>query len=206
MNDSYSSLERKFLAPARRVVRAFFAPIVRVLVALRVSPNAVSFSQVILGAVVVALMPTQPRVAFVLFVVAIALDGVDGALARATNRVTKFGALFDQYCDHIREVTVVAGLALYGALNPFLAGIYGITYPAFNLTLYLCNHYRAPLPFAIKSYLIVYPALLAYLWFGANFLDAAVALSIVLMALAIVVGLSRLRSVMDQSKIENQKS
>ena len=206
MNDSYSSLERKFLAPARRVVRAFFAPIVRVLVALRVSPNAVSFSQVILGAVVVALMPTQPRVAFVLFVVAIALDGVDGALARATNRVTKFGALFDQYCDHIREVTVVAGLALYGALNPFLAGIYGITYPAFNLTLYLCNHYRAPLPFAIKSYLIVYPALLAYLWFGANFLDAAVALSIVLMALAIVVGLWRLRSVMDQSKIENQKS
>jgi phosphatidylglycerophosphate synthase len=206
MNDSYSSLERKFLAPARRVVRAFFAPIVRVLVTLRVSPNAVSFSQVILGAVVVALMPTQPRVAFVLFVVAIALDGVDGALARATNRVTKFGALFDQYCDHIREVTVVAGLALYGALNPFLAGIYGITYPAFNLTLYLCNHYRAPLPFAIKSYLIVYPALLAYLWFGANFLDAAVALSIVLMALAIVVGLWRLRSVMDQSKIENQKS
>ena len=203
MNDSYSSLERKFLAPARRVVRAFFAPIVRVLVALRVSPNAVSFSQVILGAVVVALMPTQPRVAFVLFVVAIALDGVDGALARATNRVTKFGALFDQYCDHIREVTVVAGLALYGALNPFLAGIYGITYPAFNLTLYLCNHYRTPLPFAIKSYLIVYPALLAYLWFGANFLDAAVALSIVLMALAIVVGLWRLRSVMDQSKIEN---
>ena len=206
MNDSYSSLERKFLAPARRVVRAFFAPIVRVLVTLRVSPNAVSFSQVILGAAVVALMPTQPRVAFVLFVVAIALDGVDGALARATNRVTKFGALFDQYCDHIREVTVVAGLALYGALNPFLAGIYGITYPAFNLTLYLCNHYRAPLPFAIKSYLIVYPALLAYLWFGANFLDAAVALSIVLMALAIVVGLWRLRSVMDQSKIENQKS
>jgi len=206
MNDSYSSLERKFLAPARRVVRAFFAPIVRVLVALRVSPNAVSFSQVILGAVVVALMPTQPRVAFVLFVVAIALDGVDGALARATNRVTKFGALFDQYCDHIREVTVVAGLALYGALNPFLAGIYGITYPAFNLTLYLCNHYRAPLPFAIKSYLIVYPALFAYLWLGANFLDAAIALSIVLMALAIVVGLWRLRSVMDQSKIENQKS
>jgi len=206
MNDSYSSLERKFLAPARRGLRALFAPIVRGLAALGVSPNAVSFAQVILGVVVVALMPIQPRVAFVLFVIAIALDGVDGALARATNRVTKFGALFDQYCDHIREVTVVAGLALYGALNPFLAGIYGITYPAFNLTLYLCNHYRAPLPFAIKSYLIVYPALLAYLWFGANFLDAAVALSIVLMALAIVVGLWRLRSVMDQSKIENQKS
>ncbi len=199
MNDSYSTLERKLLTPARRVARALFAPIVRVLAALRVSPNAVSFAQVILGAVVIALMPTQPRVAFALFVVALALDGLDGALARATNRVTKFGALFDQYCDHIREVTIIAGLAWHGALNPFLAGMYGVTYPAFNLTLFLCNHYRAPLPFAIKSYLVVYPALFAYLWFGVNVLDAAVALAIVLMALAIAIGLWRLRRVMDRS-------
>lgn len=201
MNDSYSSLERKLLAPARRVARVIFAPIVRALIARRVSPNTVSFSQVILGVIVVALMPIQPRGAFVLFVLALALDGVDGALARATNRVTKFGALFDQYCDHIREVTVVAGLALHGALNPFLAGMYGVTYPAFNLTLYLCNHYRVPLPFAIKSYLIVYPALFAYLWFGANFLDAAIALSIGLMGLAIIIGLWRLSRAMDQSEI-----
>jgi phosphatidylglycerophosphate synthase len=199
MNDSYSSLERKLLAPARRVVRALFAPIVCALAALRVPPNAVSFSQVILGAVVVALMPTYPRGAFVLFVAAIALDGIDGALARATNRVTKFGALFDQYCDHIREVTVIAGLAWHSALNPFLAAMYGVTYPAFNLTLYLCNHYRAPLSFALKSYLVVYPALFAYLWFGANFLDAAIALAIGVMALAIIAGLWRLSRAMDQS-------
>jgi phosphatidylglycerophosphate synthase len=198
MNDSYSLLERKLLAPARGLVRTIFAPIVYVLAALRVPPNVVSFSQVILGAVVVALMPTQPRAAFGLFIIAIALDGVDGALARATNRVTQFGALFDQYCDHVREVTVVAGLAWHSALNPFLAGMYGVTYPAFNLTLYLCNHYRAPLPFAIKSYLVVYPALFVYLWFGANVLDAAVALAIALMALAIAIGLWRLSCVMDQ--------
>ncbi len=195
--DSYSSLERKLLTPARNLLRAVYSPLVRVLAALHVSPNAVSFAQVILGAVVVVLMPTHPRVAFVLFVAAIALDGVDGALARATNRVTRFGALFDQYCDHAREVIVVAGLALHGALNPFLAGMYGVTYPGFNLTIYLCNSYRAPLPFAIKSYLIVYPALFAYLWFGANVLDAAVALSIALMGLAIVAGLWRLSRVMD---------
>jgi hypothetical protein len=206
MNDSYSSLERQFLTPARRVLRALFAPMVRVLIALRVSPNIVSFAQVILGVIIVVLMPHHPRVAFALFVLALVLDGVDGALARATNRATNFGALFDQYCDHIREVTVIAGLGWHGALNPFLTGIYGVTYPAFNLTLYLCNHYRAPLPFAIKSYLVVYPALWAYLWFGVNFLDGAVALSITLMALAIALGLRRLVRVMDQSKIENQKS
>ncbi len=200
MNDSYSSLERKFLAPARRVLRALFAPLVHALATLRVSPNAVSFSQVPLGALVVALMPMQPRGALGLFILALALDGVDGALARATNRVTRFGALFDQYCDHFREVLVIAGLAFWGALNPLLAGLYGIVYPAFNLTLYLCNHYRVPLPFALKSYLVVYPALFTYLWFGANFLDAAVALALVAMGIAIALGLGRLARAMDGDK------
>ncbi len=195
--DSYSSLERRFLAPARKLLRAVFTPFVVILAALRISPNAVSFSQVILAGVIAWLMPSQPRVGFVLFIAAIALDGIDGALARATNRVTKFGALFDQYCDHIREVIVVAGLAWHGALNPFLAAIYGVMYPGFNLTLYLCNANRVPLPFAIKSYLVVYPALFVYLWFGANFLDAAVALSIASMGVAIIIGLWRLARVMD---------
>lgn len=205
-SDSYSSLERKFLAPARRVLRAVYLPLVRILAALKISPNAVSFSQVILALVVVHLMPTQPRIAFILFVTAIVMDGLDGALARATNRATQFGALFDQYCDHIREVIVLAGLAWHGALNPFMAGVYGVTYPGFNLTLYLCNRYRAPLPFAIKSYLVVYPALFVFLWFDANWLDIAVVASLVSMGIAIILGLYKLKNAISELEIENPKS
>lgn len=193
MTDSYSNVERKFLGPARQLARAAFTPIVRLLSALHLSPNIVSFAQVPLAFVVVYLMPVQPRLAFILFVLSIVLDGIDGALARATNRATRFGALFDQYCDHIREIVVVSGLALYGALNPFLAGLYGLTYPAFNLTLYLCNRYGAPLPLAIKSYLVVYPALFLYLWFAIDLISPAVALSSLLMWLIIALGLLRLR-------------
>ncbi len=196
--DSYSAFERKLLAPARRLLRRVYLAPVKLLAALRVTPNMVSFSQVPLGVVVVALVPTQPRLAFILFVAALTLDGLDGALARETNRASKFGALFDQYCDHIREVVVVAGFALHGALNPFLAGLYGLTYPAFNLTLYLCNAYRAPVPFAIKSYAIVYPALFLFLWFGMNVLDFAVVLSAGLMWLVIAIGLWRLRRAMEK--------
>lgn len=170
---------------------------VRPLAALRVSPNLVSLSQIAVGAIVVLLIPSQPRLAFVLFVLALLLDGIDGALARASQRVTRFGALLDQYADHIREVTVVSGLALHGALNPFLAGMYGLAYPAFNLTLYLCNRYRAPVPLAIKSYLTLYPALFAYLWLGLDVLDAAATLAITLMGLVVVLGLWRLRTAME---------
>jgi phosphatidylglycerophosphate synthase len=196
LTDSYSTLERRFLGPARQLARAAFTPIVRLLAAFHLSPNIVSFTQVPLALVVVYLMPVQPRLAFVLFVLAIVLDGIDGALARATNQASPFGALFDQYCDHIREIIVVSGLALYGVLNPFLAGIYGLTYPAFNLTIYLCNRYRAPVPAAIKSYLIVYPALFLYLWFALDLISPAVAVSALLMWLVIAFGLLRLRRAM----------
>jgi phosphatidylglycerophosphate synthase len=199
-SDSYSSLERKFLAPARRILRAVYLPFVRVLAALHIPPNAVSFSQVILAALVVYLVPSQPRMAFGLFVVSIMMDGLDGALARATNRASPFGALFDQYCDHLREVMVIAGLAWHGALNPFLAGMYGVVYPGFNLTLYVCNYYRAPLPFAIKSYLIVYPALFGFLWLGENVLDLAVSASLLAMGIAIILGLYRLSVAMRSSQ------
>ncbi len=194
--DSYSSLERRFLVPARQWLGVVYTPFVRALAALRITPNVVSFSQVLVAVGVIVLIPTQPRLAFVLFVLAIALDGVDGALARALHCATPFGALVDQYCDHIREILVVSGLALYGALNPFLAGLYGLTYPAFNLTLYLCNLHRVPLAVAVKSYLIVYPAIFVYLWFGVNVNDWAVVLAIAVMGIAIGQGLRQLRGAM----------
>jgi phosphatidylglycerophosphate synthase len=197
--DSYSSLERRFLAPVRSLLGVVYTPFVRALAALRITPNVVSFSQVLVAIGVVLLIPTQPRLAFVLFVVAIALDGVDGALARAMQCTTPFGALFDQYCDHIREIVVVSGLAFYGALNPFLAGLYGLTYPAFNLTLYLCNLHRVPLALAVKSYLVVYPAIFLYLCFGVNVNDWAVALAITLMGVAIGQGLWQLRGAMTET-------
>lgn len=196
-HDSYSSLERKFLAPARKLLSVVYTPLVRALAALHVTPNVVSFSQVLVAVAVVLLIPTQPRLAFVLFLVAIALDGVDGALARALHCSTRFGALFDQYCDHIREIVVISGLALHGALNPFLAGLYGLAYPAFNLTLYLCNLYRVPVALAVKSYLVVYPAIFLYLWFGFDIVSWAVALAIILMAIALGQGLRQLRGAMN---------
>lgn len=195
--DSYSAAERLALGPARAVLAAVYGPIARGLGRLGVAPNAVSLSQIPLGVAVVALMPTQPRLALLAFVLALVADGIDGALARATGRVTNFGALLDQYADHVREVIVVAGLAAHGALHPLVAVLYALAYPGANLTLYLCNARGVPLPIAIKTYLTFYPALVLYLWVGINVLDFAGTIAVGLMALLVAQGLWRLREAMD---------
>lgn len=195
--DSYSAAERLWLGPARTVLTAVYGPVARVLGRLGVAPNAVSLSQIPLGIAVVALIPTQPRLALVAFLAALMVDGIDGALARATGRVTKFGALLDQYADHVREVIVVGGLALHGALDPFIAVLYAVAYPGTNVTLYLCNAHRVPLPIALKTYMTFYPALVLYLWAGIDVLDAFGLLAVASMALLIAQGLWRLRRAMD---------
>jgi len=198
-SDSYSAVERIWLGPARAVLAALYGPLARLLAALGVPPNAVSLSQIPLGFAVVALIPVQPALAFVLFLVTLAVDGVDGALARRAGRATRFGALLDQYADHIREVTVVGGFALHGALNPFLAVMYAIAYPATNLTLYLANERAVPVPVAIKTYMTFYPAVALYLLGGINVLDAAAGIALGSMTAVVAIGMWRLSRVMDRA-------
>jgi phosphatidylglycerophosphate synthase len=194
--DSYSAAERKIIGPFRQRLLQATRPLVTLLARLDVHPNVLSASQVVGGFAVLALAPSYPRLAFVLFLSLLLIDGLDGALARATGKASTFGGLVDQYCDHIREITVVAGLAIWGTPAVLPAVLYGLIYTGLNLTVYLANAHGAPVPWALKSYLIVYPALFLYLWFGLDLLTPAVVLSEMLMLLVIGIGLRNLARAM----------
>ena len=194
--DSYSALERQFIGAFRQTLLRATRPLVGLLARLGVHPNVLSASQVVGSVAVVALVPTHPRLAFVLFLALLLIDGLDGALARATGQPSAFGALVDQYCDHIREVTVVGGMAFWGALAIVPAVLYGLVYTGLNLTLSLANAHGAPVPWAVKSYLVVYPALFRYLWYGLDLLTPAVVLSELLMLIVIGIGLRNLARVL----------
>jgi phosphatidylglycerophosphate synthase len=190
--DSYSALERQFVGPFRRWLLLMTRPLVDLLARLGVHPNVLSVSQIPLGFGALALVPSHPWLAFLLFLVTILIDGLDGALARATGTASAFGALLDQYCDHAREITFVAGMALWGELAILPALLYGPTYVGLNVTLYLANVHHSPVPWSIKSYLVVYPALFADLCLGLDILTPAVVLSEFLMLVAIGIGLRNL--------------
>ena len=197
MNDSFSTFERRLVGPYRAAFARVTAPLVRLLVWLRVPPNAVSGSQIAIGIVIVFVFESYPQLAFVLFLSTLMLDSLDGALARAYGRTSQFGALVDQLSDHTRETLMIAAMALHGALYVVAAVLYPLVYAVFNFTLFLCNFKQAPIPWALKSYLVVYPAFFLYAFFGLNWLTAAVTLSIALMATSILLGLRNLSQVMN---------
>jgi CDP-diacylglycerol--glycerol-3-phosphate 3-phosphatidyltransferase len=86
-------------------------PIARFLHRLGLSPNGVTILGFCLTAgVAVVLANGQLRLAGVLLIVTLGADALDGALARLTGTVSRFGAFLDSTLDRWAEVVI------YGAL------------------------------------------------------------------------------------------
>jgi len=198
-SDSYSALERRFLGPVRGILLRVYSPIVRFLAWARVTPNTVSASGPALGVLFVLTVPRSPRLAFLIWVLSVVVDGFDGALARYTGRASSLGAFVDQVCDHVRETLTVAGLVAVGAIPPFWGSFYPVVYTALNLVLYMCNQHQVPLPVAVKSWLVLYPAIALFLLTGRSYLNIATPLCVLVMAVVVVQGLIALKPAMDHT-------
>ena len=96
-------------------LRNLLSPIVdgiaRVLVKLGFSPSGLTVIGVLISCVAAALI-SQGLLAIggIVMLVAGIFDMFDGAVARMTDRATKFGALFDSVMDRVSEAVVLLGL------------------------------------------------------------------------------------------------
>lgn len=93
------------------------APIVRLLLWLKVSPDVVTLVGT-LGLVVAALwfFPRGDLLVGVLVITCFVFsDLVDGAMARASGRTSAFGAFWDSTLDRFGDAAIFVGLALYFA-------------------------------------------------------------------------------------------
>lgn len=94
-----------------KVSTRFTDPLVSPLAAIGVTPNMISVAG-FAGNVAAGALAAGGffRAAGVLMLIFSALDLLDGALARKTGTVTKFGAVFDSVLDRLSEAAVLAGL------------------------------------------------------------------------------------------------
>jgi CDP-diacylglycerol--glycerol-3-phosphate 3-phosphatidyltransferase len=99
---------------ARGLLAPVLDAVARVLVKLGFSPNGLTIIGVLIAGIAAALVAGGMLAmggAVILF--AGVFDMFDGAVARLTDRVTKFGALFDSVMDRISEAVVLFGLLVF---------------------------------------------------------------------------------------------
>lgn len=89
-------------------------PIVGLLSRTGVSPNMLTAAGLLGNAGAAALAARGDFLpAGIIVLAASALDLLDGALARATGRATRFGSIFDAAVDRLSEAAVLFGLLVY---------------------------------------------------------------------------------------------
>ncbi len=89
-------------------------PIVGALAAVGVTPNMLTLAGV-LGSAGAAFLAARGDFlpAGIVMLAAGSLDMLDGALARATGKATRFGSVFDAVMDRVSEAAVLFGLLFY---------------------------------------------------------------------------------------------
>ncbi|MBI5289789.1 MAG: CDP-alcohol phosphatidyltransferase family protein [Chloroflexi bacterium] len=100
-----------FAIVPHKVSTRFTDPIVSPLASIGVTPNMISVAG-FAGNVAAAVLAASGYfiAAGILMLIFSALDLLDGALARKTGTVTKFGAVFDSVLDRLSEAAVLGGL------------------------------------------------------------------------------------------------
>jgi CDP-diacylglycerol--glycerol-3-phosphate 3-phosphatidyltransferase len=126
----------------RRNLKIVFDPIARVLVALHITPNVVTFLG-LLGNLIVAYLITTDRLpaAGLLYIIAAGSDAIDGTLARLLGVRNRFGAFWDSTLDRLGEAIVIASLGYWLARQGDTNGVL-IAFAAL-VTSYLVSYTRA---------------------------------------------------------------
>lgn len=98
-------------------------PVIDFFIKRRLNPNHFTTLGLILSIVAAYLFGIGSlKIAGAIMLIAGTFDIIDGKVARATNRVTKFGALYDSTLDRYAEVLIFFGLAYYFVNNPWTTG------------------------------------------------------------------------------------
>ena len=89
-------------------------PVVDFFIRLELNPNFFTTIGFVLSIIAAYMFATGSlRFAGLIVLLAGTFDIVDGQVARATNRVTKFGALYDSTLDRYSEVIIFFGMAYF---------------------------------------------------------------------------------------------
>lgn len=117
MTDPHTEQPPKHDTLTDRLRKALHAPINRVasaFVNLGISPNTITLAGFLL-ATAAALLAAQGMLvqAGIIYAIGAALDGMDGAVARVANKVTRFGALLDSTLDRYGEGVLLTALGYH---------------------------------------------------------------------------------------------
>ncbi len=180
-------------------------PVVDFFIKLELNPNFFTTIGFILTIVASVLFATgNIRWAGAIILLAGTFDIVDGKVARLSNRVTKFGALYDSTLDRYAEVIMFFGLAFFFVEQDMYIRSITVSFALGGSIMVSYVRARAEaLGFECKVGIMQRPERIVYIGFGAIF--HLYALSFALFMIAIFANITAVQRIYHVWKQENEK-
>jgi phosphatidylglycerophosphate synthase len=101
-----------------------FLPIAKVLAAVGITPDFLGYLRVLTMGLFVVVINRNVSLAFLLFVVSLSTDWIDGVLARYQGSSSLKGRFIDLLCDNVSFALFIIGLLVAQLLTPVTATAY----------------------------------------------------------------------------------
>ena len=169
--DVYSAGERAWMVRTQQMRARLFGPLLRVLAACRVTPDLLTVLSLLAGLAFCPLYVVSPVWAMVALVLHVALDGLDGPLARHLGTDSRKGSFTDSMADQ----TVIAAttiLLMWMDVVRMLPGVlYIVTYTVVVLFAMARNAMNDPYSWLFRPRFYVYGWIAVETWWWPGSLD-----------------------------------
>ena len=150
-------------------LRAFWlAPLLRILVACRVTPDHLTLASLLCGLSFCGLWSWSKPAAFAGIVLHILLDGIDGPLARHLGVDSRRGSFTDTSADQLVVVGTTVTLMSEGIIDVVAGSLYVVLYTVVVIFAMVRNALHVPYSWLVRPRFFIYGWLLieTYLWSG----------------------------------------
>ncbi|MDA0284742.1 MAG: hypothetical protein O3B13_17935 [Planctomycetota bacterium] len=191
----------------QKIRDGLFGPLVRFLVRRRISADLISLLSLLQLVPFGYLLLTaesaqQVGIASVFVWLHVALDALDGPIARATGTAGPAGAFTDMCVDHSGMLITTCLLTAARLVDPTAAVVYVSSYTvAVGFTIWL-NMIGQPFKLVIRTKYLLYALITGYGIFGENLITPSVVLFCVIHVCFAIAGFCRMRRILRSSNID----
>ncbi len=191
--DCYSAGDRKLMLLSQHIRGWLLTPVLVLLQRCRITANGLTLIGLITGLAFAPMLFVNRPLALALLLLHVALDGLDGPLARHTGTASPRGSFSDTVVDQLVVAATTTALIIHGTIHTLPGVLYLFTYTvviAFSLAR---NALRTPYTWLFRPRLFVYAMIPVALYWKAGFLDYALWAFAVLLAVKGVSGFVMIR-------------
>lgn len=166
--DCYSGRERRAMEWTQRLRGRLLSPLLRLLAALRVTPDHLTLVSLIFGLSFCGLWFWSPPLALAALFAHVLLDGLDGPLARHLEVASRRGSFTDTLSDQVVITATTITLMSDNVIDIAAGGVYLSVYAIVVAIAMIRNALEVPYSWLIRPRFLVYGWILveAFLWPG----------------------------------------